>query len=457
MKKNALFIIGIATFLVLLVFSLLFFKERTLFTDASFHLFYMINEGNFQIQHYRFVAIFTQFLPLLGIHLHLSLPIVAALYSSSFILLYFSSFIILFKWVKNEQLALAYLLFNIAITTHSFYWMLSELSQGMVFLFIAFGLLEKSIIEHRKPKSYLLTTIFCIFFSAFSHPLIIFPFSFFFSFYWFIYKKERKRMYPILMLFIFLFLIKTLYFRTNYDKEALSGLKNFKTLFPNYINIPSNINFLKSLISDYYFLLIFSVLDIYVLIKKKLYTYLALSFSFIFVLILLTNICYPYSTPRFYLESQYILLCFFLLLPFVYYVMPSVKNALFISLSISIICLLGIFRIYNTHQLFTNRLNWNRKFMEQTAHLPNKKLIVPISKVPVDTLMMTWASSFEFLLLSAIEQKEPRAIIIVEQNNELDWTLDKNDIFICKWGVFNYSELNSSYFPITDTTYYHKY
>ena len=455
--KKKIFIIGIGTFGMLFILSILFFKERTIFTDAAFHLFYLVNEGKFQVQHHRFVAIFTQIFPISGIKLHLSLATIAQLYSTSFILLYTLCFLVLYKWIKNERLAIAYLLFNILITTHSFYWMLSEMLQGIVFLFLSFAVLENRLISKTTNKFDFPLLSICTFIFAFSHPLIIFPFAFLLLFFMLQYPNKKLFLYYYCLPFIFIYLIKSQFINAEYDNNAMKGIQNFIILFPNYFNIQSNINFFHYLFKDYYFLIILFILNIYVYIKtdKKLKLILLLGFSIGFLF--LVNVSYQSGGEQFYMESQYLLLALFLVIPFVYDYLPILSNEKLKQVTIAVICLVGIIRIYNNHYNYSARLIWNKQFISKTENLPNKKLIVSSKKVPSKKLMMTWASSYEFLLLSAMENQISRSIIIVDNENELDWALANNHCFIAKWGIFDYAELNSRYFRIEDTTFYKKY
>ncbi len=57
---------GLAAYLVMLVLSVVFYKERIIFCDASFYLFQLITKNWFTVQHMRFGMVFTQILPLLA-------------------------------------------------------------------------------------------------------------------------------------------------------------------------------------------------------------------------------------------------------------------------------------------------------------------------------------------------------------------------------------------------------
>ncbi len=64
MNKKVVLLIGIITYAILLLFSVFFFKERTVFLDVAFHIFQIVKTGDFTIQAGRFGAALTQIFPL---------------------------------------------------------------------------------------------------------------------------------------------------------------------------------------------------------------------------------------------------------------------------------------------------------------------------------------------------------------------------------------------------------
>lgn len=104
MNKRLVFKIGALTYLCLFIFSIVFYKERTVILDASFQLFNILKSGSFAIQVNRFGAAFTQIFPLLASKLSLPLYQVAGAYSVGFILYYFTCFLIILFGFKSEKL-----------------------------------------------------------------------------------------------------------------------------------------------------------------------------------------------------------------------------------------------------------------------------------------------------------------------------------------------------------------
>jgi len=454
-NKNGL-IIGVVTFSILLVLSAAFYKERTVFLDISFHLFSILKDGGFAIQNNRFGSFFTQLFPLVGSKLGFSLKALAIAYSMSFVILPFITFLIIQLILKNTRVSVAYLLFSIIMTTHTFYWIQSELPQAIAFLFIFIALWDNHKQDQSIPPRSLFLWSILLFTICFTHPLMLIIFTFVLTYYYISDPGKRGITTSIGFTFYAFYIIKSLFFRTPYDSQAMSGLKNILTLLPTFYELQSTKNLLTYFIFDYYFLALLLIATLVYFIRQKKYLESLLIFGFFFGYCLLVNVSYPNGADQFYIENLYLVLAVIVALPFVFEVLPRISNPNIQIGVISLICLLGIIRIINTQSIYSDRLSWYREVITDTEDLPNKKIIIPVSEVPQDKLMMTWGSSYEFWLLSTIESGESRSIIIEEIPDEYNWALPGNNAFITKWGAFDYANLNSKYFIFRDSTGYMK-
>lgn len=80
--------VALGFLIALLIGSIIFWKERMLFSDAAFISFRIINYGTLQIQVDRYGAFITQLFPYLASKAHLPLASVLLWYSISFNLFY---------------------------------------------------------------------------------------------------------------------------------------------------------------------------------------------------------------------------------------------------------------------------------------------------------------------------------------------------------------------------------
>ena len=190
----------------------------------------------------------------------------------------------------------------------------------------------------------------------------------------------------------------------------MSGMKNFLTCFPDYFTLYSNKQFLLHCVTIYYWapVLLFSIVWLYY--RHKQWNRLGLLLLSFFGYLFLVNVSYPTSaTPVFYIENLHLPIGFFLALPLVYDVLPRLNDEKVVLSVFLLLALTAAARFYQTHFVYTARLDWERRFLK--AH-GNKKLIYPDAGVPMDTLMMVWGTPYEFWLLSTIEQGRSASIII---------------------------------------------
>lgn len=453
-KKVA--IIGTVSYFILGILSILFYEERTAFLDIAFHLFYIIKDGDFAIQNNRFGAFFTQIFPLVSSKIGLSLPNVMRFYSIGFVIYYFSVFFICAKVFKNYKFALVMLLFSVFMVTDTFYWIQSEFPQSLAFLILYFGFIHYSQQSYNLENNYWFVPVHTamLIILVFFHPLILIPFLFLVGYFYLTKEISAQLLIKITITFFLLFLLKSVFFKTQYDSRSMGGVANFIELFPNYFTIPSQINFLKYLIFDYYLLLVGCLGVIAFYLYQRKYFRLTYIMAFFFGYLMLVNVSYPEGdTQQFYIENLYLPLSIFLLVPIIFDILPLLKQNT-ILLSLGLILMIRIIHIGTNNEKYTDRLEWMKNYMHQTSELKNKKLIIDQKSVPIDTLMMTWATPYEFWLLSTCESNISRSILIIDNPIRKNWVLSRNKKFVTSWGLFEYEEINGPYFNFQDTTRY---
>jgi hypothetical protein len=455
MLSNKITIIGVVSFLFAIAASIYFYQERTVFLDISFHLFYILKDQSFAIQNYRFAAFFTQLFPLFGSSIGLSLKSISILYSVSFVILPAFVFGVVVGWYKNYKVGAAYLIYLLLIVTHTFFWIQSELPQGMAFVFLFIATLE--YLYHReyvKKWAYTIILLLLILI-VFSHPLVVFPIGFVGGYYFIHYKNKKSLTIKVFGLFAVIYFVKSHWFKTGYDSSAMGTVFNYTFHWSEFIRLISLKRFVEFVTHDYYWWFIcFSILQVwYVYHKEYLKGIWVTLFSFLLIAII--SITYPNGAEQFYLENQYQLLVFFIVIPLVNDFFEK-YNYRWLIYFLVVIQVFFLMRIWKVSTLYQSRLTIYKKILATTANDPNKKIIYPISEFPKETLLMDWASSYEFWLLSTVETGETRSIIIAYQEDEFDYALSNNHCFITKWGIIDYNELNAPYFIFKDSTFYVK-
>ncbi|GAA4461059.1 hypothetical protein GCM10023093_05020 [Nemorincola caseinilytica] len=429
--------------------SVVFYKERIIFLDAAFAVFHIVKDGDLAIQIFRFGDGLARLFPLAAYGLRQPLHIIALLYSIGSVLVYLIPYIICGTVLKQYRLALVILLANILFVSHSFYWPTAQVPQAIAYLMLLLSILwDKDL--HRPNIALFAVTVALMITIVFFHPLM--ALCFFYAMVFFLIRNmtgiNRRTLYTLCILFVTVFLIKNIFFRAEYEKHSLSGLKNFIKLFPNYFDTYTNRRFLAAIITKYYWIAIICAIVSVLYLKNRSYKNLIFFLGTTLGYITLVNTSYPTAeTPAFYLEVLYLPLGLFLALPIIFDVLPAIKERYAITLMVAIM-ITGCYRIYATHIPYTERLEMEREFLKKHGHT---KMIAGSQKMDISSLQMLWGTPYEFWLLSTIENGYSASIIIDDTPSQRAWAAEKNKELIVNWNHFSYQELDTRYFRFNDT------
>lgn len=295
-----LYFFGIGAYIIMLILSILFYKERIIILDTAFALFHIVRKASFSLYASRCGALLTQILPVLVVKTGASLNIATLSYSVGFTFFYFVCYLLCGFGFKRYDLGLVLLLFHILFVTDTFYYIPSELPQGVNFFVVGLAMIPVT----RKKNALLYRAVFFLFFffSAFFHPLISFVILYTTLFFYF-HKDalfDKKALISIAVIYLLGLLVNNLFFRIDYDRHAMSGVKNFVALFPNYINLYSNKVFLHDCLTKYYWLPICPILITnYYFYRKEWQKLLLFLCSFLGYLLLVNVSYYSIATPPF--------------------------------------------------------------------------------------------------------------------------------------------------------------
>ncbi len=461
-------LLGLAVYATLAILAVVFYLERTVFIDVAFHAVTILKKKSLFIQNQRFVALFSQVFPLAAERLHLPLKGVLTAYSVGFIVYYGAVFTACVTWLRQWQMGLVMLLLSTLLVTDTFYWVQSELPQGLALLVFTFALLLRG----RTPDGlggWQLGLVFgCWFTVVFAHPMLLFPIAFLLLFFW-ERKTDTARIHPKLLIGSAVFvgimlLIKNKVFGpAGYDVGAMGRADNLRKLFPHYFDLQSNKDLLRWCLGDYFLLPLTFLAAIVFYIRQKIWYKLLIMSGFFLGYLLLVNVSFANGDNRFYLENLYLPLVLFVAVPFAFDLLPyflalQKANSKRMTWAFGTMALALGFRLLQigvAHQPWTSRLDWERQLLSETATLPQPKIILPESQAPMDKLVMSWGSSFEFMLLSSLDHpNNTRLITIDEDPGHLQWATDKRRAIITEWEVWNYDDLPKRYFNPQDTSLY---
>jgi hypothetical protein len=450
MYKNV-FRAGIVAYLLLLLMAMLFYKERIIFMDTTLFTFNMLRKDSFSLEHYRFIAVFTELLPVLASKLGVGLKGIMLAYSFGFWVCFFICYLLCGFVFKKYHYAIGVLLVNTILVTDIFYWPISELPLGLCLLLTIMAFLEGRSVTQLKPFNYLLLVVFMATL-AFAHPLMMFPAAFGLLFLLVSTRDRSQRVSVVIAggLFVMGVATKHIFFKEDYDSGAMSSIVNFKYLFPNYFRIESNRTLFWAFFTKYYWLPVCTIIITIYYTTSKSWMKLSLFLAFLGGYTLLINVCYHYADMSgFYMENLYQPLAAILAIPLLTDVLPVAKRLQLAYAMIGLIVLTGLYRIFHVKQKYTGRLAWYRQYIDNNM---DRKQMVHISKLPIDKVVMPWPSPYEFWMLSTLEKGKSASIIFYDDNNNPEWARFERKSVATTWGAFPYEELNPRYFKFSDTT-----
>jgi hypothetical protein len=471
--------IGHLTFAILALMAFIFFKERTLILDASFQSFLIILHNDFAIQVHRFGAAMTQIFPLVASRLGCSLATILTIYSLAFVLVHWIMFWICDSILKQKEIAFAIVLFNVFMVNNTFFWIQNELIQGISLGFVFWSLLLRRgsfAAFHWFDYPILLGILVTL---VYFHPLVVFPFLFIAVYFFleiFDKKSESKNktaplsMSVILTAVIGYFIINFLNtkFTPNfYDPGAkgridLSGFKSYYDFILNFYRAPAYKDFMDNLWTDFALLPItLMALTVYFLIKKK-FLKLCLVWTSVFVYILMIVLAYRDGGSWFHVESQYLPMSIFLILPFVWEFIPAISNVpvKFLSTQNSLkvvivtVVLLLLFRIndiFQTHFFYKKRIDYIGQMLEKTKKFEGTKFMIEEKNIDKKIMMQSWSFAIESLYYSALQSPDSvRSIVVFPNKEELEATPKDPTVFLNRLTPSLFQNLNPRLFHQTD-------
>ncbi len=442
---------GFIAYLALIILAVVFYKERIIYADSAFHLFFLIKNGSFEIQAARFGTLLTQILPLICIKLGAPLKAVVISYSLNYILNNFICYVLCGSVFKNYRYALILLLFNTMILTDTFYNIQSEIIQGMP---MAIALLAYMTIKDVKSMAWYAYPLLLIALAivAFIHPLAFFVVLFGVMFH-LVDKNslaDRKLFIISFTVFVLLVACKHFFFKSGYDEQAEGGIGNFVSLFPHYFNTASTDKFIKYCIDKFYWMPLLASINMVVYITQRAWAKFILFVLSALAYLLLVNVTHPDGNMTdAYAETMYMPLVFIVALPFVYDVLPLLSKYYLGYGIMAIIAMLGVVRIYNSHIAYKSRLDCERELLNE---YPHQKVLLAEGRVPMDNLVFSWSTSFEIWMLAVIEYHYSGNILVSGKADQLAPEAQSGTrIFMTEWGAINYAELPKQYFDFKDT------
>lgn len=434
--------------LLLLVLAGLCWRERTWLLDVAFQTFLMVKDESVQVMVYRFGAATVQSLPLLGIKLGVSLPVVSWLYSVSFHLHFLAFFLLAALAFRREDIALAIAVLYTAMTYDGFYWQTSELQQGLGFLLVSWA----ALLRYPQPKKWWHWAAWSITLIAlaFYHPLVFLPFYFFLLWHW--WKPSagipRRTITWLGAGMLVILLIKQTYFQNWYDLQKTGQFKaNLIGDFPNYFSYPAYNRFLENLLPYWWgYALLFIILTGWLAWRRRWWGF-GLLISATGGFLLLTAIGDPETLHRFYAEVNYYPLLAFLLVPFIGWCRqldekPRLRP--WFSVFFLLFFVGRLLLIYGHGDFYRQRIGYLRQLTTSAEALPQQRLLIASDQLDMEALLMDWGLPYESLIQSASDGNRPLSLLPTPLPEERRAECSLDSLFVTPWTSFPLDEVNEN-------------
>ncbi|MCW3123211.1 MAG: hypothetical protein JWQ38_2703 [Flavipsychrobacter sp.] len=443
---------------IMLIGSLVFYKESMLFSDCSHNIFRIINHDHLEIEASRYGIFISQVFPLTAARLHLPLQIVMMSYAASFYVFYLVVALLLVYKYKNYGLAILLGLYESLLVSDSYYYLNNE---GIAWLLLVLGMNFFIAACNRPPFILYFVFIPTIFFALWTHPLVMMAGAYL----WFFLMADKEKWpYTKVQTWILtaILLVLSLWkfyegMKHGYDSTKIESLTTFqpKRILTVY-NAPQFHFFIKSCITNYWAFALIFIAGLIALLKEKKYwlTFITLGAAGAYFILL----CITYwdtESRRFYMEIEYMPLTIITSAAFVYFLLPKLTP----KISMGIIIAVYLVRLAYMHHAikpFEERLalveRMNTKMKEKNI---TKVLLTNPTDDAGKTLIMTWGSPVESILLSKLNGEEPqRTFMFMDQGEMIGFDTTMRNTMAGCWEAWTPVKLNHHYFNIDTTTTY---
>ena len=451
--------VGHAFFAVLLVFAIVFAKERVLLIDSAAQLFEIINGGGFVIYDHRFSMCLSQLLPLLMVKMKAPLWLVMYSYSVGFVLLYYLAYLFI-QYVVKDNKGIVLMAFVFLCVTHTFFHTISETMQLMFMAVALYSLLSNSFGESSlKQVLCYLAYIFLIAFCVFIHPISLFVLAFIFLFRIIDIKKIEVKTIIGILAFAILYLINYKMMKSSTRESSMvltydimldmlphifeSGFyEAFWMYFWDYCYIPT---------------ILAIVVTVFYIIKKNFIKALFM-IAYIAGFLAVTLITYFQPDYNIGVERAFMPLMFFVGVPLIYDVIPRAGDRYNVAL-VAFIAVLTISRFYGiekTGEFYAQRLNSIEKIADFADDVDCQKLIIRRSTAK-DLFFPLWGESIGTMIMSSMKNGPDHTVSLYVANDDFEKDLDliaDNNYLYVDWSIINwYDRLNTRYFRLKRQPY----
>jgi hypothetical protein len=447
-------------FWVLMIFSWIFYLERTLLFDGAYFCFRIIHFGIINLEPDRWGGAYTRILPLIGLKLGCSLSTFLKIYALSYALCNYIFYIIIRHLLNKPRIALAFIIAQLIAYRYNFYYPVSEIhaAVGPLFLFLAF---MYSVDFRMNLKSLLFSGLILLnlYWLSGIHALSLLVFLFFMGFY--ILSKPEILKRP---LFIFCFLGGLVFYAMvlraivpgSYQASRMVGMEQIMTVIKDPYAVQGFIFFKDEYFKNYVFLSVLVLLTVFFYgYKRQWLKFLLVIFGFagLWVIIMASNV--GGDSPIVY-QNYYSLFGLFFSLPFLMDVLPAFRFKYAFPFLLFIIVLSSA-KIVKAGIFGREQIAYFKRTADNLRTHHERKFVIDEANIDWRKIWVDWDVCFQSLMVSSVDHPDSAiSFYTTSKPNEFDSLLNDQKTFI---GVdfgplwFKADQLNNGYFNLRKTAY----
>ncbi len=443
---DRLSLILVGTIVLFLGWFAINFAEERLFSDSSYYLFHVINDGRFRIEHGRWVLALSQLLPLLGTKLGLPLSALITLHSLNNVAFLLAGLVFVYRVLRDQHAAMALAAVQLIGLTHGLFCPIFELYYGVALLIILRAVIKDHTL-HVYLRWPLLTLLFLGAISSHFLGLLLTVGTLVMDRCW-----RDRRLTILLVSLLLIHLAAHLLTLSAYEQQNLQ--------FTTSLAEPSKLLGLVdagrlgelgySLIRHYPDILVIGALNLFALISAKKWSEVAVYVGVLFLLFILVGLYLPGFLHDRYREQLNFAFTTWIIMALCHHVLPMARYRSLIGALLGLAIVLRIAMALDVSRYYTARTAWHRACIEvaRTANLTKGIIPAPVDLGPADDLVdLSWSTSVESLLLSASSGAEQTISLITYFDEAHEDLSTKLDTFIFRrWEIMDPAALNPEYF-----------
>lgn len=397
-------IIGL-TWLVYLCYSVVFYISRTLYMDAGYMSFNLINEKAFALEHQRFSFVYLQSLPLLLVHLKLSLKVILLGMSIWSTLLYGLIAWILVKVFDELYLALFWIAMLIMPFKALFHFALCESFMGIGFSILVLGYLlylNKNKVNSLKINNVVLLLL--VLSTLFFHPssilyLVLVGWYYLLNHGFDAYFK--KFIYSMTFGVVLYWFLKP---SSGYDATILNQLFSgaiLSNLFESYL-----FDYLLGNWNGFYlfFTLLFGAVCIYYVVRKKYWVAVIYVLS-VFLVLLLCAVVYYKGDSAYFMEKNLAPFCMAILIP-IHHILKKYNKSWVILAIVVLVFGINLIQLHKVGMGFVKRTEKIDKLVNLMVDKGIKKGVFSKDIYHYSENIGIWTLPYETLILSRLKYNQ---------------------------------------------------